>query len=96
MATKFTFANDNKIVVEGYEIGNTLPAKAPTLKAAAQIAIDEINNGITPDSFVSDVTVNGELKDVTFENGAVLTVPIDYNVISYKQALEFVVSEIDD
>ena len=96
MATKFTFANDNKIVVEGYKIGDALPAKAPTLKTAAQIAIDEINNGITPDSFVSDVTVNGELKDVTFENGAVLTVPIDYNVIGYKQALEIVVSEIGD
>ena len=96
MATKFTFANDNKIVVEGYKIGDALPAKAPTLKMAAQIAIDEINNGITPDAFVSDVNINGDFKDVTFENGAILTVPSDYNVIGYKQALEIVVAEISD
>ena len=93
---KFTFANDNKIVVEGYKIGDALPAKAPTLKQAAEIAINEINAGITADSFVSDVNVKGEFKDVTFENGAILTVPSDYNVMGYKQALEIVVAEIND
>lgn len=94
--TKLTFVNENKIMVNGYHIGNAIPAKAPTLKQAAKIAIEEINNGITPDCFVSDVSMNGDFKDVSFENGAVLTVPSDYNVIGYKQALEIVVAEIDD
>ena len=94
--TKFTFANRNIIVVEGYKIGDALPARAPSLLTAAQIAACEISKGTTPDSSVSDVKINGDFKDVTFENGALLTVPAEYDVKGYKHALEIVVSEISD
>lgn len=94
--TKLTFANGNIIVVEGYKIGEALPAKAPSLKAAAQIAVDEISKGITPDCAVSAVTEKGDLKDIAFENGALLTVPAEYEVARYKHALEIVISEIQD
>lgn len=94
--TKFTFANENMIVVEGYQIGNTLPAKAPTLKAAAQIALSEIAGGITPNSAAVKITANGAFKDIAFQNGALLTIPADYDDCDYKQALEIVVKEIDD
>ncbi len=92
--TKLTFANKNVIVVEGYKIGDALLAKAPSLKQAAQIAVEEIRKGVTPDSVVLDVTVEGDLQWVSFQNGALLTIPADYDVSGYKQALEIVVREI--
>ena len=82
--------------MEGYKMGDALPAKAPTLKNAALMAIDEIEKGITPDCAVTGETVNGEFKDVAFENGALLTIPAEYNVTGYKQVLEIVVKEIRD
>ena len=94
--TKLTFANTNVIVVEGYKIGDALPAKAPSLKAAAQIAMNEIRQGLTPDCGVSKVEVDGAFKNVFFENGAVLTIPAEYTVSDYKSALEIVVKEIAD
>lgn len=94
--TKFTFANKNVIVVEGYKIGDALPAKAPSLKEAAQIARKGIEKGITPDSAVSGVEARGELKDISFENGALLTVPADEEVSLYKEALEILINEIAD
>ena len=92
--TKLTFANNDVIVVEGYQIGDALPAKAPSLKAAAQIAVDEIVKGVTPDCAVAAVTADGEFKHVAFSNGALLTVPADYTVDTYRQALEILVREI--
>ena len=94
--TKFTFANKNIIIVEGYKPGDAIPSKVPTLKRAAIIAVEEINKGITSDSRVLGVIDKGDLKDITFENGAVLTLPADYNVAGYKHALEIVISEIAD
>ena len=50
--TKLTFANKNVIVIEGYKIGDALPAKAPTLKMAAIMTVREIENNITLNSSV--------------------------------------------
>ena len=94
--TKLTFANKNIIMMEGYKIGDALPARAPSLKVAAQMAVSEINNGTTSDSAVTGVEEMGDLKNVSFQNGALLTVPSDYDIVSYKHALEVVVKEISD
>ena len=95
--TKLTFANGNVIVVEGYKIGNALPAKAPSLKEAAQIAVTELDKGSTPDAAVTNVRADGEFLHVSFQNGALLTLPADHDgVCCYKQALEIVVQEIED
>ena len=94
--TKLTFANKNVIVIEGYKIGDALPAKAPTLKTAAIMTVKEIENNITLNSSVVKTKINGEFKDLFFNNGAILTVPSEYSPEDYLQTLKIVVKEIDD
>ena len=94
--TKFTFANKNVVVVESYKPGMALPAKAPTLKGAAKIALEELRRGELADSSVNLVENKGELTDVFFEKGAILTVPSDYTITGYRNTLEVVFAEIAD
>ena len=94
--TKFTFANGNSIILQHYAIGNALPARAPSLKAAALLALNEINQQIASDCAVTGIVDDGVLQDLTFENGALLTVPAEYAVTGYRQALEIVIHEIRD
>ena len=94
--TKLTFANGNIVIMEDLPIGNVLPAKIPTLKKAALLAVHAIRQGSAPDCAVTQIAENGDLMDVTFENGALLTVPADYTVTGYAQALQIVIDEIRD
>lgn len=94
--TKFTFANGNSIILQHYAIGNALPARAPSLKAAALLALNEINQQTASDCAVTGIVDDGVLQDLTFENGALLTLPSDYRVIGYKQALQILILEIRD
>ena len=94
--TKLTFANKNVIVVEGYKIGDALPAKAPNLKKAAIMALKEIEGKITPDCPLLSEELKGKFKEIFFTNGAILTVPIGYSPQSYYEALKIVVQEIAD
>lgn len=82
--------------MEDLPIGNVLPAKIPTLKIAAMLAAQAIRQESTPDCAVTQITKNGDLMDVAFENGALLTVPADYTVTGYAQALQIVADEIRD
>lgn len=47
------------------------------------------------DSPVKETFTKEDLKDLTFANGALLTVPADCTALSYRAALETVIAEID-
>lgn len=92
--TRFSFQNGNVVIAEGYKISNAL-LNIPTLKDAAQIALAEIKSGKTNDCVLCKTIRNGKFKNIEFPNGAALTIPSDYNITSYSEALRIVIKEIN-